>query len=143
MLEHTLGSTQIALVAERNGQLLLLPDNHNGWQLPALLKSQTQSAQQLPQRFSEQLGISVQMGLLYSLYDDTQSNQQHIVYRASLGGGEVNKGQWFAIEHLPLTAINNTAERDILKRYAQESRLGNFGIYLGDQHQGQVHTVTA
>jgi len=143
LLEHTLGSTQIALVAERNGQLLLLPDNHNGWQLPALLKSQTQSAQQLPQRFTEQLGVSVQMGLLYSLYDDTANGQQHIVYRASLGSGEVNKGQWFAIEHLPLTAINNTAERDILKRYAQESRLGNFGIYLGDQHQGQVHTVTA
>jgi len=142
LLEHRVGSTQIALVAERNGQLLLLKNNQGGWQLPALTKSQTQSTQQLPQRFSEQLGVSVQMGLLYSLYDDTQSNQQHIVYRATLGQGSVN-GTWFSVDNLPLTDINNTAERDILKRYAQESRLGNFGIYLGDQHQGQVHTLSA
>jgi len=142
LLEHRVGSTQIALVAERNGQLLLLKNNQGGWQLPALTKSQTQSTQQLPQRFSEQLGVSVQMGLLYSLYDDTQSNQQHIVYRATLGQGSVN-GTWFSVDNFPLTDINNTAERDILKRYAQESRLGNFGIYLGDQHQGQVHTLSA
>jgi len=143
LLEHTLGNTQIALVAERDGQLLLLADNKNGWQLPALVKTQMQTAQQLPQRFAEHLGVAVQMGLLYSLYDDTQSGQQHIVYRANLGQGAVNNGKWFAINNLPLTAINSSAERDILKRYAQESRLGNFGIYLGDQHQGKVHTITA
>jgi len=143
LLEHTLGSTQIALVAERDGQVLLIKDNQGGWQLPSLIKSQTQTAQQLPQRFAENLGVSVQMGLLYSLYDDTQSGQQHIVYRAGLGEGSVNQGQWFAINQLPLADINNSAERDILKRYAQESRLGNFGIYLGDQYQGKVHAVTA
>jgi len=142
LLEHTSGSTQIALVAERDGQLLLLPDNKNGWQLPALVKTQMQTAQQLPKRFAEHLGVAVQMGLLYSLYDDTQSGQQHIVYRATLGRGKVD-GAWFAIGQLPLKAIQNAAERELLKRYAQESRLGNFGIYFGDQHQGQVHTVTA
>jgi len=142
LLEHTLGSTQIALVAERSGQVLLLPHPQGGWQLPALIKSQKQTAAQLPQRFAEVLGLSVQMGLLYSLYDDTTSGGQHIVYRADLDEGCVNQGQWFAINQLPLADINNSAERDILKRYAQESRLGNFGIYLGDQHQGQVHSVT-
>jgi len=142
LLEQRLGSTQVALVAERDGQILLLKDNQDGWQLPALLKSQTQSTQQLPQRFAEQLGVSVQMGLLYSLYDDTQSGQQHIVYRATLGQGDTDNGQWFAIEHLPITDIKEAAVKDILKRYMQESRLGNFGIYLGDQQQGQVHSVS-
>jgi len=130
LLEHTLGSTQIALVAERDGHVLLTKDNQGGWQLPSLIKSQKQTAAQLPQRFAEVLGVSVQMRLLYSLYDDTQSGQQHIVYRASLGEGTINQGAWFAIDNLP-------------KRYAQESRLGNFGIYLGDQYQGKVHAVTA
>jgi len=143
LLEHSIGSTQMALVAERDGKVLLLNDNQGGWQLPALLKSQTQTTQQLPQRFSELLGLSVQMGLLYSLYDDTQSGQQHIVYRATLGKGQVSQGTWFAIDNLPIANINASAERDILKRYAQESRLGNFGIYLGDQSQGHVHAVTA
>jgi len=143
LLEHTLGSTQIALVAERDGQVLLIKANQGSWQLPSLIKSQMQTTQQLPQRFTENLGVSVQMGLLYSLYDDTQSGQQHIVYRASLGEGTITQGTWFAIDNLPLNAINDSAVRDILKRYAQESHLGNFGIYLGDQNQGKVHAVSA
>ena len=39
--------------------------------------------------------------------------------------------------------IRNSAVQDIVKRYAQESALGNFGIYFGNQTAGTVHAAAA
>jgi len=142
--EHRLldGQAQtLHLVAERDGQLLLVKDAKGGWTLPALEKAQTEAVEALAPRFSGLLGLPVQMGLVYSIYDDTHSGQQHIVYRASLGAGDIQNGTLFEIAHLPLDAIKDRAIGETLKRYSQESLLGNFGVYFGTQQQGQVHAL--
>ena len=35
--------------------------------------------------------------------------------------------------------VADRATRDVLTRYAQESSLGNFGVYVGNQEKGRVH----
>jgi len=120
---------------------LLVKDTCGHWSLPAFDKTDHERIEHLPPRFCTEFGIPLQMGLLYSIYDDTRQGHQHIVYRATLGAGELQHGQLFAITHLPLAQISDNAIRETLKRYQQESQLGNFGIYFGDQAKGQVHTL--
>jgi len=139
LLEHS--AQTLHLAAERDGRIVLLADGDGGWTLPALDKADSESIDQLQPRFAARFGVPVQMGLLYSIYDDTRSSRQHIVYRASLGTGEIHDGRLFAILELPLAQIKDTAIRETLKRYQQETQLGNFGIYFGDQARGQVHAL--
>jgi len=139
LLEH--GAQTLHLAAEQGGQLLLVNDGADGWTLPALDKADNESIEQLQPRFVAKFGVPVQMGLLYSIYDDTHSGRQHIVYRASLGAGAVQHGQLFPIQDLPLEQIKDHAIVETLKRYRQESQIGHFGIYFGNEAKGQIHTL--
>ena len=46
------------------------------------------------------------------------------------------------LDALPLDNLVDSATRDILRRYAAESALGNFGMYVGDERSGRVHAVS-
>jgi len=129
------------LIAKRDGQIILMAAPDGGFTLPVLSKTKSERIEHLQPRFAAQLGVPVQMGMLYSIYDDTQRGSQHLVYRASLGPGSAHNGHLFAIDALPLAQIKDPAIRETLKRYQQETRLGNFGVYFGNQTQGQVHTL--
>jgi len=141
LLEH--GAQTLHLAAERGGQLLLVSDGAGGWTLPALDKADSESIEQLQPRFAAKFGVPVQMGLLYSIYDDTHSGRQHVVYRASLGAGAVQHGHLFPVQNLPLDNIKNHAIGETLKRYCQESQIGHFGIYFGNEAKGRIHTLNA
>jgi len=142
LLEKTAHTVSVALVAERGHEVLLVPTPDDGWTLPSLTKAGDETIAHMQARFTADLGLPVQMGLLYSIYDHTTSHQQHLVYRAVLNEGPVqNSGRLFAIAQLPLAKIKDSAVRETLKRYSQESVLGNFGLYFGNQVTGQVHAV--
>ncbi len=66
-----------------------------------------------------------------------------MVYHARLGEGEPEIGRFFPVQAPPLDRIADSAVRDIVRRYAQESTLGNFGVYFGNQEKGRVHAVAA
>ena len=91
--------------------------------------------------FEEAIGLSLQTGLLYSVYEDTKTGRQHVVYRANLGEGAPKSGRFFPVQAPPLADITDSAMRDLVKRYATESTLGNFGVYVGNQEKGRVHAV--
>lgn len=137
------GGILLGAVAERAGEILLVSDEKDGWTLPFVEKSDSDGIEVLEGYLASECGLSAQAGLLYSVYEDTKLGRQHVVYRTSLGAGEPKAGRFFPIGDLPLAEISDGAVRELVKRYAAESALGNFGVYFGNQEKGRVHAVAA
>ena len=141
LLANADGSLVLGAVAERDGNILLVEDGKGGWTLPFVEKAESDGMDALEAYVAGAVGPALQPGLLYSVYEDTKTGRQHVVYRAALGEGALKSGQLFPLQALPIDAIADSAVRDILKRYAQECTLGNFGVYFGNQDKGRVHAV--
>lgn len=143
LLANADGSLLLGAVAERDGEILLVDDDKGGWTLPFVQKAEGEGMEALEQHVAATVGPVLNTGLLYSVYEDTETNRQHVVYRATLGGGDIRTGRLFAFQAPPLGDIADNAVRELVKRYAQESTLGNFGVYFGNQDKGRVHAVAA
>jgi len=141
LLANADGNLLLGAVAERGGEILLVPDDKGGWTLPFVQKGEGMEA--LEQHIATTVGPELMTGMLYSVYEDTKVGHQHVVYRASLGGGEIRTGRLFPAQSPPLGEIADNAVRELVKRYAAESTLGNFGVYVGNQDKGRVHAVAA
>lgn len=133
----------LGAVAVRNGEILLVEDGKGGWTLPFTEKAEGDGMEVLERHVAETVGLTLTTGLLYSVYEDTKTGRQHVVYRAGLGEGAALSGRFFPISEAPLAQIADGAVRDIVKRYGAESTLGNFGVYFGNQEKGRVHAVAA
>ncbi|MEI3856316.1 MULTISPECIES: flavin reductase family protein [unclassified Ensifer] len=133
----------LGAVAVRDDNVLLVEDGKGGWTLPFVEKAESEGLEGLEAHLADATGLSVQTGLLYSVYEDTKTGRQHVVYRVGLGEGEPQVGRFFPVNNPPLAEISDAAVRDIVKRYGSESMLGNFGVYFGNQEKGRVHAVAA
>lgn len=143
LLANADASLLMGAVAERDGQILMVDDGKGGWTLPFVEKAESDGVEALEACFSETTGLTIQVGLLYSVYEDTKAGRQHVVYRATLGEGEPKAGKFFPVQAPPIDEIRDTAVRDIVRRYGAESMLGNFGLYVGNHEKGRVHAVAA
>ena len=133
------GVPLIAAVVERDGAVLLLPETDGRWRLPQITLKGGEALAALQDHLAATTGLGIEVGFLYSVYDNKTTGHQHIVYRAAAGVGETTAGRFIPLEELPFDKMDNSATADLLKRFAAESALGNFGVYVGDEKQGKVH----
>ena len=143
LLANADGRLLLGAVAERDGEILMVEDGKGGWTLPFVEKAESEGLEALEDHVDVQLGLILWPGLLYSVYEDTKTGRQHVVYRATLSAGAPKSGKFFPVQALPTAEITDSAVRDLVKRYAAESTLGNFGVYFGNQEKGRVHAVAA
>lgn len=136
-------SLLLGAVAVRDGEILMVEDGKGGWTLPFVEKAEGDGMEVLEHHIAETVGLTLTTGLLYSVYEDTKTGRQHVVYRAELGEGAVRHGRLFPVQNPPAAEIADSAVRDIVRRYGAESTLGNFGVYFGNQEKGRVHAVAA
>lgn len=136
-------SLLLGAVAVRDGEILLVEDGKGRWTLPFVDKAEGDGMEALEDHIAKTVGLTLTTGLLYSVYEDTKTGRQHVVYRGELGAGTLQGGRFFSIQAPPLAEIADSAVRDIVKRYGAESSLGNFGVYFGNQEKGRVHAVAA
>ena len=87
------------------------------------------------------LGASASIGFIYSVYEDRQSNTQHLVYRCTAAAENGVQGVFLPPEDGVMARIADKAVQVMLRRFVEESRMGHFGIYLGNQDQGEVRRI--
>lgn len=133
----------LGAVAVRDGEILLVEDGKGGWTLPFVEKAEGDGMEVLEHHIARTVGLPLTTGLLYSVYEDTKTGGQHVVYRGELAAGAAKSGRFFPIQAPPVTEIADSSVRDIVKRYGAESMIGNFGVYIGNQEKGRVHAVAA
>ncbi|TCN33088.1 flavin reductase family protein [Sinorhizobium americanum] len=133
------GVPLIAAVVERDGAVLLISEADGRCRLPQMELKGGEPLAALQDYLTDATGLAVEVGFLYSVYDNKATGHQHIVYRAVAEPGDTKAGRFAPIADLPLDAMDNSATADLLRRFAAESALGNFGVYVGDEKQGKVH----
>lgn len=133
--------TVVGAVAACDSRVLLFETEGGLYALPSFALASGDNPDVLAAELNAATGLRSMVGYIYSVYDDRSKGKSHIVYRCQLGDGTPKQGRYFGLDELPLNRLVDAATGDILRRYAAESRLGNFGMYVGDETSGRVHTV--
>ncbi|MEM9104466.1 MAG: flavin reductase family protein [Pseudomonadota bacterium] len=135
-------AVRIGAVLEHQGEVLLSEKEGGGLDLPFAHAGRGGTGWSHVERLADLIGPSVSVGFIYSVYEDAQRGTHNIIYRCSLPGGATNAGRLFNIQELPLDQVEDPASREILKRFQREYSQGNFGVYIGNEHSGEVHRLT-
>lgn len=135
------GEAVVGAVVEREGSILLLGPDEGPLTLPEAPIDEANDPAALRGFLLRALGLPTHVGFVYSVYDDRTSGRNHIVYRCDAGFGEPAQGRFVPLDALPLDRIADGPTRDIVRRFAAESALGNFSVYFGNEAAGRVHPL--
>lgn len=133
--------TLVAAVVEREGQILLVEGEDGRFQLPAIVLADHDPAEALEAELWESTALRAHLGFLFSVYRDRASGRQNIVYRASVEGGEPKIGRFHPLREVPFDRLRTPQTADMLRRFAAESEIGAYGVYVGNETAGRVHAI--
>ncbi len=88
------------------------------------------------------LGLTPGAQALYAVYDDIDAGVLGVVFRGTATGKVPPGHLLFPIQGIPLDRVQDPAERSMLERYAEESKIEDFGIYQGTTASGTVHQLS-
>lgn len=89
-------------------------------------------------RLLSETGLNAEPGFIYAVYEDALRGCQHITFLCEAAEGQPSKGTFVRPTNSNLMDIADPAMASMLDRFAQETQLGNFGIYYGNERSGQV-----
>lgn len=131
----------VSAILERMGQVLLVDDGFGGLTLPTARVGRDGTFAALAALIADS-GIEAAAGPLYSVYEDVARGQQHIAFRCpATPTGTPRRGAFVDLAPASFTEVTDQALRTMLDRLADESRMGNYGIYFGNQNAGRVTPV--
>lgn len=139
-----LGRQTIAgAIIEHDGRVLL-EQTPEGLRPPQLVLGDRTRVRGALQEHLKKAGLSVRLGRAYSIFDDHQSGHHFTYFRATaLDDRTGHNGRFLPIADLPGASFVSAAHRAMLTRYALDSRTRDFGLYVGDEHGGDIHTIDA
>ena len=135
------GEAIVGAVVERDAAILLVGPDDGPFALPEAPIEVANDPTALRSFLLRVIGLPTHVGFVYSVYENRATGRQHIVYRCDAGFGEPTRGRFFPLAALPLDRIADGPTRDVVRRFASESALGNFSVYFGNEVQGRVHPV--
>lgn len=127
----------ISAVVEADGKVLLVDDGRGGLSVP-MAKVGRGGVQATLAGLIDGLGISAEAGLIYAVYEDAVLGTQHIALRCPATLARPTKGAFVDLSPDGLADVTDPALRQMLLRLAEESRMGNYGVYFGTHEQGRV-----
>lgn len=136
-------TTDIRIVAaalvEHEGQLCILRRS-DGDHLPSVEVADRSGARTAMKDQLANLNIHAELGPVYSVFDDAENATHVTVFRARLKADAERSG--FDLQPISsplLTELQAPANSDMMRRYQQEYRNNQFGLYIGDAERGEVH----
>ncbi len=130
----------VSALIERDGQVLLVDGENQGLAPPESVVGPDGVSAALNDLIGA-TGLSVEPGFVYSVFEDARHKRQHIAFLCQAAAGAPRKGMFLPLDASSFGAVSDPAIRSMLERLAQESRLGDFGIYYGDQNSGEVRPI--
>lgn len=128
-----------ALIAQ--DRKVLLVDNELGQLTLPTTTDVSKGASAALASLIENTGIHAEAGFVYSVYDDVPNQRQHISFLCQASDGVPKVGMFTDLNETTLMGIADPAMCTMLERYAEESRLGNFGVYYGNEVSGKVKPI--
>ncbi|MGV1986212.1 flavin reductase [Agrobacterium sp. 22-221-1] len=135
------GEIAVGAVLERRGEIYLVGEDVLS--LPGCVVAGGDPVAALTARLEELTGLRVRTGFLYSVYENKADGRQHIVYHALADGDDApRQGRFLLPGALASAKFDSGATADIVNRFALESSIGNFGVYVGNETAGRVHPIS-
>ncbi|MBS0257603.1 MAG: flavin reductase [Proteobacteria bacterium] len=135
------GEIAVGAVLERRGEIYLVGEDVLS--LPGCVVAGGDPVAALTARLEELTGLTVRTGFLYSVYENKADGRQHIVYHALADGDDApHHGRFLLPGALASAKFDSGATADIVNRFALESSIGNFGVYVGNETAGRVHPIS-
>lgn len=124
---------------EFNGELLLATSAENNL-VPHVDIPEGRGARSALLAHYQSIGIDVSIGPVYSVYDDVSTGKRFTFFTAKAQSNVTGGlGEYFDISNLSGDNIEDSAQREMVKRFQTECQTKVFGLYLGDAQQGEVH----
>ena len=132
-------SASVGAILAHDGKVLLR-ETPDGFALPSTPCDGRKGARSALQAFLREAGLPVALGHVYSIYD-SRGGEVVTVFLANAKTAETaGLGRYVAIEEIEALKFKDSATQTMLRRYRTDCQVGVFGLYLGDDAEGEVHT---
>ncbi|TPL01524.1 MULTISPECIES: alpha/beta fold hydrolase [unclassified Mesorhizobium] len=135
--------TEVGAILENEGRVLFF-ETAEGYQLPAGRGlGAANDARSLRGKLAAK-AIDAELGFLYAVWDDaTDASQTHVYYRGTVDAPVSGDGQirFVEIERISELNIADPAVSSMLARYARERTEDTFGVYVGNEVEGEVRPL--
>lgn len=131
----------VSTLIERDGDVLLVDDGQGGLALPEM-HVDGEGASAAAKKLITSTGLHAKPGFVYSVFEDVPQKRQHISFLCQTAEGEPTRGVFVPLSGTALDGVSNPATLTMLERFASETKLGNYGIYYGNQSSGEVRPMT-
>lgn len=137
-LAHGSARMVVGAVIEHEGRVLLAHDAR-GYRLPQVPVSRRSGAAQAIAALFAGANLAVRLGPVFSIFDDTATGDTYTYYRGAAQVPDTGGlGSYVPVHDLAALPFAWQAERTMVERYVMERAIGHFGLYLGDELQGDV-----
>jgi flavin reductase (DIM6/NTAB) family NADH-FMN oxidoreductase RutF len=135
----------VSALIESSGDVFFYDDGNGNLTLPSTMVDKSGASATL-QTLIDQSEVNATPGFIYSVFEDIEQEQQHISFLCQASLCQMNQSASDKGIFLPLTTdtvskVQNQAVRIMLERFAKESKLGNYGVYFGNQNSGEVRPI--
>ncbi|MDX8535057.1 alpha/beta fold hydrolase [Mesorhizobium sp. VK25A] len=136
--------TEVGAILENEGRVLFFETAEGSYQLPA---GHGLGAANEPRSLRGKLAtraIDAELGFLYAVWDDAKdAARTHVYYRGTVDAPVSGDGQirFVEIERIAELKIADPAVRSMLARYARERAEDTFGVYVGNEVEGEVRPL--
>lgn len=127
----------VSALIERDGQVLLQDAGDGSLTLP-MSDDVTGGVQGTLERLIAGTGLKAEPGFIYAVYQDARLNRRHVSFLCPAPAGTPRRGSFTVLNPSTLMDVADPATCTMLERFAEESRLGNFGVYYGTEVTGEV-----
>ena len=128
----------VGAVVEKDGALLLEPDPAGGVRPPMVGGRGRPGAVSALKAHLSVVAPGAKLGPLYGVYENAKTGEHGVFYRAFAVGGVGPGARFHPLDALPLEDIRSAPIRSMVERFVKEHREQRFGVYFGDETDGEV-----
>lgn len=132
---------KVGVIIEAEGGILL-QESESGLQLPSVEVENRTGALAAINKYIESKAVDVEFGPVYSIFDNKKTGEYSVYFLANSSRQQkTNLGKFYDIESLTDLKMSSNSLKIMLNRYSLETKVGVFGLYLGDEDDGDIHTL--
>lgn len=134
-------STAMTGVIIKYKDKVLVLEKNNTLALPTIEQADHAGARSAMQNYLQSIDPRIQLGTVYSIYDDSATNRHYTFFLAhtdtDIPGN--TPGEFVPIANLQTEHFPDNAQALMMSRFVTEVRNKAFGLYIGDVESGDVH----
>lgn len=141
--QHHGYAPRVGVLVEQDRQLLIRHTDQ-GWEPPHVAVDEGLRPREAAEQCVTTLGVDAVLGPVYSAFHHGPRRMHFTYYRAVTEALSTQDDcHWIAVEELPNLNYTDSAHATMLRRYSTERKSGVFGVYIGDEHVGDIHENNA